>query len=143
MWGIFPVIMEPTINLLPTVALTNDFDLNDVNQEEKIKELHQQLESLMLRRLKRDVLSELPTKSERILRVEMSALQTLFYKNILTKVALRLILHRMQLTTFWIRISKGWSRAPTEIIILVCSTSVRLSDMYRLPLTDDGMQLWS
>jgi chromodomain-helicase-DNA-binding protein 1 len=70
----------------PVVALTNDFDLNDVNQEEKIKELHQQLESLMLRRLKRDVLSELPTKSERILRVEMSALQTLFYKNILTKV---------------------------------------------------------
>ena len=73
-------------NYFPAVALTNDFDLNDVNQEEKIKELHQQLESLMLRRLKRDVLSELPTKSERILRVEMSALQTLFYKNILTKV---------------------------------------------------------
>lgn len=40
----------------------------------------------MLRRLKRDVLAELPTKSERILRVEMSALQTHFYKNILTKV---------------------------------------------------------
>jgi chromodomain-helicase-DNA-binding protein 1 len=66
-------------------------DLNDVNQEEKIMELHQQLESLMLRRLKRDLLSELPTKSARILRVEMSALQTLFYKNILTKVTLRLI----------------------------------------------------
>lgn len=41
----------------------------------------------MLRRLKRDVLTELPTKSERILRVEMSALQTHFYKNILTKVS--------------------------------------------------------
>jgi len=40
----------------------------------------------MLRRLKRDVLKSLPTKSERILRVEMSALQTHFYKNILTKV---------------------------------------------------------
>lgn len=52
----------------------------------KIKELHKQLESLMLRRLKRDVLTSLPTKSERILRVEMSALQTHFYKNILTKV---------------------------------------------------------
>jgi len=68
------------------VALTNEFDLNDVDHEEKIKELHEQLESLMLRRLKRDVLTELPTKSERILRVEMSALQTHFYKNILTKV---------------------------------------------------------
>ena len=40
--------------------------MNDVNREEKIKELHQQLESLILRRLKRDVLLELPTKSERL-----------------------------------------------------------------------------
>jgi chromodomain-helicase-DNA-binding protein 1 len=68
------------------VALTNEFDLNDVDHEVKIKELHEQLESLMLRRLKRDVLTSLPTKSERILRVEMSTLQTHFYKNILTKV---------------------------------------------------------
>jgi len=68
-----------------TVALTNEFDLNDADHEVKIKQLHIQLEQLMLRRLKRDVLTELPTKSERILRVEMSALQTQFYKNILTK----------------------------------------------------------
>ncbi|KAF8919828.1 transcription regulator [Mucidula mucida] len=66
-------------------ALSDEFDLNDVNHEDKIKELHVQLESFMLRRLKRDVLKSLPTKSERILRVEMSALQTHFYKNILTK----------------------------------------------------------
>ncbi|KAG9220710.1 hypothetical protein CCMSSC00406_0003809 [Pleurotus cornucopiae] len=66
-------------------ALTNEFDLNDADHEEKIKELHAQLESLMLRRLKRDVLTSLPSKSERILRVEMSALQTHWYKNILTK----------------------------------------------------------
>ncbi|TFY57604.1 hypothetical protein EVG20_g8476, partial [Dentipellis fragilis] len=66
-------------------ALTNEFDLADADHESKIKELHKQLESLMLRRLKRDVLTSLPTKSERILRVEMSALQTHFYKNILTK----------------------------------------------------------
>lgn len=72
--------------ICPIVALTNEFDLNDADHEEKIKELHEQLESLMLRRLKRDVLTSLPTKSERILRVEMSALQTHFYKNILTKV---------------------------------------------------------
>lgn len=67
------------------VALTNEFDLNDADHESKIKELHAQLESLMLRRLKRDVLKSLPTKSERILRVEMSAMQTHYYKNILTK----------------------------------------------------------
>lgn len=75
-----------TIFNIPTVALTNEFDLADADHEEKIKELHNQLESLMLRRLKKDVLTSLPTKSERILRVEMSALQTHFYKNILTKV---------------------------------------------------------
>ncbi|KAH9176362.1 SNF2 family N-terminal domain-containing protein [Lactarius sanguifluus] len=67
------------------LALTNEFDLNDADHESKIKELHAQLESLMLRRLKRDVLKSLPTKSERILRVEMSAMQTHYYKNILTK----------------------------------------------------------
>ena len=72
--------------ILFAVALTNEFDLNDADHEQKIKELHAQLEALMLRRLKRDVLTSLPTKSERILRVEMSALQTHFYKNILTKV---------------------------------------------------------
>ncbi|KAH9949577.1 SNF2 family N-terminal domain-containing protein [Amylocystis lapponica] len=65
--------------------LTNEFDLADADHEEKIKGLHMQLEELMLRRLKRDVLTSLPTKSERILRVEMSSLQTHFYKNILTK----------------------------------------------------------
>jgi chromodomain-helicase-DNA-binding protein 1 len=60
--------------------------LNDVDHETKIQELHGQLKQLMLRRLKKDVLTSLPTKSERILRVEMSGLQTNFYKNILTKV---------------------------------------------------------
>lgn len=68
-----------------TVKLTNDFDLNDEDREVKIKALHKQLEDLMLRRLKKNVLNDLPTKSERILRVEMSALQTSFYKNILTR----------------------------------------------------------
>ena len=35
----------------------------------------------MLRRLKKDVIKELPTKSEKILRVEMSAMQTHYYKS--------------------------------------------------------------
>jgi chromodomain-helicase-DNA-binding protein 1 len=48
--------------------------------------LHDKLEHMMLRRLKKDVIKSLPTKSERILRVEMSAMQTHYYKNILTKV---------------------------------------------------------
>lgn len=65
--------------------LANDFELGDTEQEAKIKALHSQLETLMLRRLKKDVVKELPTKSESILRVEMSGLQQHYYKNILTK----------------------------------------------------------
>ena len=63
------------------VQLANDFDLNDVDQEAKIKDLHEKLGLLMLRRLKKDVIKELPTKSEKILRVEMSAMQTYYYKS--------------------------------------------------------------
>ncbi|KIJ49638.1 hypothetical protein M422DRAFT_161169 [Sphaerobolus stellatus SS14] len=66
-------------------GLNSEFDINDADGEKKIKDLHVKLETLMLRRLKQDVVKSLPTKSERILRVEMSALQTHFYKNILTK----------------------------------------------------------
>lgn len=62
------------------VQLANDFDLNDAD-EAKIKDLHDKLGTLMLRRLKKDVIKELPTKSEKILRVEMSALQTHWYKS--------------------------------------------------------------
>lgn len=84
-------MLTPISESASTVQLTNEFDLTDDDHEEKIKELHKQLESYMLRRLKRDVLTELPTKSERILRVEMSALQTHWYKNILTKVSMALV----------------------------------------------------
>lgn len=63
------------------VALINDFDLNDADQEDKIKELHEKLEHVMLRRLKKDVIKSLPSKSERILRVEMSAMQTHYYRS--------------------------------------------------------------
>ncbi|EIW67175.1 hypothetical protein TREMEDRAFT_69728 [Tremella mesenterica DSM 1558] len=60
--------------------LANDFDLTDVDQEAKIKDLHEKLGTLMLRRLKKDVVKELPTKSEKILRVELSPMQTHYYK---------------------------------------------------------------
>ncbi|GAA6063751.1 hypothetical protein JCM10212_005709 [Sporobolomyces blumeae] len=65
--------------------LAGEFDLNDEENEAKIRDLHSKLESIMLRRLKKDVIKELPTKSERILRVEMSNMQTWWYKNILTR----------------------------------------------------------
>lgn len=57
----------------------------DEENESKIRDLHGKLESIMLRRLKRDVIKELPTKSERILRVEMSNMQvrTLTFRSLL------------------------------------------------------------
>lgn len=59
----------------------------DEENESKIRDLHGKLESIMLRRLKKDVIKELPTKSESILRVEMSSMQASYYKNILTRVS--------------------------------------------------------
>ena len=66
--------------------LESDFDLTDEDKEAKIRDLHGKLKDIMLRRLKKDVVKELPTKSERILRVEMSQMQVWWYKNILTRV---------------------------------------------------------
>ncbi|MBW0479826.1 hypothetical protein O181_019541 [Austropuccinia psidii MF-1] len=65
--------------------LEGHFDLEDEEKERKIKDLHAKLQSIMLRRLKKDVVQSLPTKSERILRVEMSELQMHWYKAILTR----------------------------------------------------------
>jgi chromodomain-helicase-DNA-binding protein 1 len=64
-----------------------DFEINvgDENQEEKIRDLQKKLEDLMLRRLKKDVEKSLPSKTERILRVELSPLQLDYYKAIFTK----------------------------------------------------------
>lgn len=58
----------------------------DEEKEAKIKDLHSKLSSLMLRRLKKDVVQSLPTKTEKILRVEMSEMQMKWYKLVLAKV---------------------------------------------------------
>jgi chromodomain-helicase-DNA-binding protein 1 len=70
-------------------SLASNFELNDPDQESKIKELHKDLEKYMLRRMKAEVIKSLPTKTERILRVELSATQANLYKNILTRVWLQ------------------------------------------------------
>lgn len=64
-----------------------DFEINvgDEDQEDKIKDLQKKLEDLMLRRLKKDVEKSLPSKTERILRVELSPLQLEYYKAVFTK----------------------------------------------------------
>ncbi|XP_024084977.1 chromodomain-helicase-DNA-binding protein Mi-2 homolog isoform X4 [Cimex lectularius] len=57
----------------------------DISKEEQVKRLHELLGSHMLRRLKADVLKNMPTKSEFIVRVELSPMQKKYYKYILTR----------------------------------------------------------
>ena len=58
---------------------------SDEQQQEKIRDLQSKLKDLMLRRLKKDVEKSLPSKTERILRVELSPLQLEYYKAVFTK----------------------------------------------------------
>ncbi|XP_063696031.1 chromodomain-helicase-DNA-binding protein Mi-2 homolog [Culicoides brevitarsis] len=57
----------------------------DISKEEQVKKLHEMLGPHMLRRLKADVLKSMPSKSEFIVRVELSAMQKKYYKYILTR----------------------------------------------------------
>ncbi|GER35306.1 chromodomain helicase DNA binding protein [Striga asiatica] len=60
-------------------------EFKDINQEEQILRLHKMLAPHLLRRVKKDVMKELPPKKELILRVELSSLQKEYYKAILTR----------------------------------------------------------
>lgn len=68
-----------------TIDQEIDFENQDTEQEQYIRDLHQRLQPFILRRLKKDVEKSLPSKTERILRVELSDVQTEYYRNILTK----------------------------------------------------------
>ncbi|SCV04276.1 LAMI_0H14818g1_1 [Lachancea mirantina] len=68
-----------------TIDQEIDFENQDEEQEQYIRDLHTRLQPFILRRLKKDVEKSLPSKTERILRVELSDVQTDYYKNILTK----------------------------------------------------------
>ncbi|GAV52497.1 hypothetical protein ZYGR_0AG04880 [Zygosaccharomyces rouxii] len=68
-----------------TIDQEIDFENQDDEQEQYIRDLHQRLQPFILRRLKKDVEKSLPSKTERILRVELSDVQTEYYRNILTK----------------------------------------------------------
>lgn len=62
-----------------------DFDTPNADQEDYIKGLQLSIKPFILRRLKKDVEKSLPSKTERILRVELSDFQTEYYRNIITK----------------------------------------------------------
>ncbi|XBW36214.1 hypothetical protein QEN19_001794 [Hanseniaspora menglaensis] len=68
-----------------TIDQEIDFENQDKEQEDYITNLHKRLQPFILRRLKKDVEKSLPGKTERILRVELSDIQTDYYKSILTK----------------------------------------------------------
>ena len=58
-------------------SFTSEFA--EISKEDQIQRLHQRLGPHMLRRMKADVLSGMPSKSELIVRVELSPLQKLFF----------------------------------------------------------------
>ncbi|CAF1303194.1 unnamed protein product [Rotaria magnacalcarata] len=60
-------------------------EFSDLAKDEQVAKLHDILGSHMLRRLKADVLKNMPTKSEFIVRVELSPIQKKYYRAILTK----------------------------------------------------------
>lgn len=60
-------------------------EFKDINQEEQISRLHKMLAPHLLRRVKKDVMKEMPPKKELILRVELSSKQKEYYKAILTR----------------------------------------------------------
>ena len=64
-------------------ANTGTQDKIELNEEEQlliIRRLHKVLRPFLLRRLKKDVESELPDKVENIIKVKMSGLQNQLYK---------------------------------------------------------------
>ncbi|KAK7383461.1 hypothetical protein VNO78_29140 [Psophocarpus tetragonolobus] len=60
-------------------------EFKDINREEQILRLHKMLAPHLLRRMKKDVMTELPPKKELILRVELCSKQKEYYKAILTR----------------------------------------------------------
>eukprot|EP00850_Spirogloea_muscicola_P004476 SM000019S05020 [mRNA] locus=s19:556386:566850:+ [translate_table: standard] len=60
-------------------------EFKDLGQEEQVGRLHKMLAPHLLRRLKKDVLKEMPAKKELIVRVELSSTQKEYYKAVLTR----------------------------------------------------------
>ena len=60
-------------------------DFEDIGKEDQVRLLHELLGPHMLRRLKADVLKNMPSKSEFIVRTNLAPIQKKVYKNILTR----------------------------------------------------------
>jgi len=67
------------------VHLGKDIDLQSAHADKEIAKLQEDLKPFILRRVKKDVEKSLPSKTEKVVRVELSDIQTEWYKNILTR----------------------------------------------------------
>ncbi|ODM21846.1 hypothetical protein SI65_02690 [Aspergillus cristatus] len=67
------------------IQVDEDMDLNAEAASHQLAELTEAIQPYMLRRTKSKVESDLPPKTEKIIRVELSDVQLEYYKNILTK----------------------------------------------------------
>lgn len=67
------------------IEIDENLDLQSEEAGRKIAELTKTIQPFMLRRTKNTVESEMPQKTEKIIRVELSDLQLELYKNILTR----------------------------------------------------------
>ncbi len=60
-------------------------EMDDISRQAKVAQLHELLSPHVLRRVKKDVLKQLPPKKELILRVELTPLQKEYYRSVLTR----------------------------------------------------------
>ncbi|KAH7388799.1 chromodomain helicase-like protein [Pyrenochaeta sp. MPI-SDFR-AT-0127] len=67
------------------ITVDENVDLASEDASQKLAELSAAIQPYMIRRTKEKVESDLPPKSEKILRVELSDIQLEYYKNILTR----------------------------------------------------------
>lgn len=68
-----------------SIHIDEDLDLSSDAASQQVAELNAAIQPYMLRRTKAKVETELPSKTEKIIRLELSDVQLEYYKNILTK----------------------------------------------------------
>lgn len=84
------VIIDEELELLSTADSKDPIseeqdEAKRMQTQAKLKDLHQSIAPYILRRTKETVESDLPPKTEKIIRVELSDVQLDYYKNILTR----------------------------------------------------------
>ncbi|KAF2153060.1 hypothetical protein K461DRAFT_293353 [Myriangium duriaei CBS 260.36] len=67
------------------VTLDEDIDLSSDTAKHQLDDLNKAIQPYMIRRTKQKVENDLPPKTEKIIRVELSDVQLEYYKNILTR----------------------------------------------------------